>query len=109
MHATNITTTTTNLITDQFLQLAVQFTLQQVLQRALGLPTPRYWHGPLVCDAQGDKLSKQHGAPAIDTNHPMQALNSAAARLGLPISAAARPSDALASWVDAWRQRHASS
>lgn len=82
---------------------------QIVLQEALGLPRPRYWHGPLVCDARGDKLSKQHGAPAIDTTHPMQALNSAAARLGLPISAADQPSAALASWVDAWRRRHAPS
>lgn len=31
----------------------------------LGVPLPRYSHLPLVCDAQGTKLSKQTGARAI--------------------------------------------
>src|SRR5690606_33117867 len=36
------------------------------LQRALGLPTPRYCHVPVVVDAAGSKLSKQTGARAVD-------------------------------------------
>jgi glutamyl-tRNA synthetase len=34
---------------------------QMLLQRALGLPTPRYWHLPLVQDEQGARLSKRRG------------------------------------------------
>ena len=36
------------------------------LQRALGLPTPRYLHTPLVLGADGEKLSKQNGAQPLD-------------------------------------------
>ncbi len=38
---------------------------QILLQHRLGLPPPRYLHAPLVRMADGRKLSKQHGAPAI--------------------------------------------
>ncbi|MFM7299016.1 MAG: tRNA glutamyl-Q(34) synthetase GluQRS [Planctomycetota bacterium] len=34
---------------------------QVLLQRALGLPTPRYWHLPLVTDEHGARLSKRRG------------------------------------------------
>jgi glutamyl-tRNA synthetase len=34
---------------------------QALLQRALGLPTPRYWHLPLVTDELGARLSKRRG------------------------------------------------
>ncbi len=83
------------------------------LQRALGLPTPHYLHTPLVLGADGDKLSKQNGAQAIDTSTPRAAwaaLQSAAAVLGLQASAPA-PNPAgtepelatqLAAWVRAW-------
>ena len=57
---------------------------QMLLQQALGLPTPMYMHTPLVLGADGDKLSKQNGAQALDLNHPPAALNAAAAVLGLP-------------------------
>ena len=57
---------------------------QIVLQHALGLPTPQYLHTPLVLGANGEKLSKQNGALALDLQHPLQALNAAARALGLP-------------------------
>ena len=59
---------------------------QIVLQQALGLPTPTYLHTPLVLGANGEKLSKQNGATALDTSTPeaaLQALQSAAQVLGL--------------------------
>ncbi|MEP6589142.1 MAG: tRNA glutamyl-Q(34) synthetase GluQRS, partial [Polaromonas sp.] len=56
---------------------------QILLQRALGLPTPCYLHTPLVMGANGEKLSKQNGAQALDTCQPLRALNQAAAMLGL--------------------------
>lgn len=55
---------------------------QILLQRALGLPTPRYLHLPLVTDAQGRKLSKSEGAFAMDVSNPTAALDAAWTRLG---------------------------
>jgi len=76
---------------------------QQLLQAALGLPTPRYLHTPLVRAANGEKLSKQHGAPSIDTSRPLVALNAAAHTLGLPVvENSSTISEALALWVKAW-------
>ncbi|GAA4341323.1 tRNA glutamyl-Q(34) synthetase GluQRS [Variovorax defluvii] len=79
---------------------------QILLQRALGLPTLRYLHTPLVLGADGEKLSKQNGAAPIDTRTPaaaLAALNAAARVLGLPLSQAARPAEALPGWIEAWR------
>ena len=39
---------------------------QVLLQRALGVATPRYLHFPVVVDASGEKLSKQTRARPID-------------------------------------------
>ena len=76
---------------------------QIVLQHALGLPTPRYLHMPLVLAGNGEKLSKQNGAQALDLSHPLTALNAAAATLGLPPAAQGTPADvALAAWIGPW-------
>ncbi len=78
---------------------------QILLQRALGLPTPRYLHTPLVRGADGEKLSKQNGAMAIDTGTPQAAraaLDEAARVLGLPVPHDQNIADALAQWVSAW-------
>ncbi len=75
---------------------------QILLQRALGLPTPRYLHTPLVLGADGDKLSKQNGAAALDLRDPAAALQAAARVLGLP-PAHGTPADRLAAWSAAWR------
>ncbi len=76
---------------------------QIALQRALGLPTPRYLHTPLVLAADGHKLSKQNGAAAIDIGAPQERLREAMARLGLsapPVSPALGPwlAEAAARW-----------
>ncbi len=55
---------------------------QILLQRLLGLPTPRYAHLPLLVDAEGRKLSKSDGDQAIDPAHPRPALDAAWAALG---------------------------
>jgi glutamyl-Q tRNA(Asp) synthetase len=78
---------------------------QILLQRALGLPTPRYLHTPLVLGANGEKLSKQNGASPIDTTEPLRALNSAAAVLGLP-GQTGNLTDALATWIAMWLRRY---
>ena len=79
---------------------------QILLQQALGVATPQYLHTPLVRAADGEKLSKQHGAPALDLAQPLLALRAAAATLGLPrlpCTADISLFDALALWVSAWR------
>lgn len=78
---------------------------QIALQRALGLPTPVYLHTPLVRGANGEKLSKQNGAQALDLNDPLATLNAAAHALGLPAQAGQAP-EALARWVQAWRLKY---
>jgi glutamyl-Q tRNA(Asp) synthetase len=55
---------------------------QILLQRALGLPTPRYLHLPLIVDASGHKLSKSSEAPAVDADDPLPALHAAWQALG---------------------------
>ncbi|MEZ2292962.1 tRNA glutamyl-Q(34) synthetase GluQRS [Variovorax sp. RCC_210] len=82
---------------------------QVLLQRALGFPTPSYLHTPLVRGADGDKLSKQNDAAAIDTGTPeeaLKALDRAAQVLGLSPTSSTTASDraaALAAWVPEWR------
>lgn len=75
---------------------------QILLQRALGLPTPAYLHTPLVLGDDGEKLSKQNGAQALDLSDPLSALRHAAHALGLPPAQGATVAQALAQWTEAW-------
>ncbi|MBT9511459.1 MAG: tRNA glutamyl-Q(34) synthetase GluQRS [Acidovorax sp.] len=82
---------------------------QILLQQALRVPTPRYLHTPLVCGGNGEKLSKQNGAQALDLGQPLQALSQAARVLGLPALEHPHNSclpDALTHWVAAWRRNY---
>ncbi len=75
---------------------------QILLQRALGLPTPTYVHTPLVLGANGEKLSKQNGALALDLREPVRTLDQAARHLGLAAYDGGSMSQALASWQAQW-------
>lgn len=78
------------------------------LQGLLGLPSPTWLHTPLVLAADGQKLSKQNGALALELADPLVALRAAARVLGLPDDpAGARPTIAewLAGATSAWRTR----
>ena len=77
------------------------------LQRVLGLPTPDYLHTPLVLGADGEKLSKQNGALAVDAGNPLTALRSAAQALGVHVQGADLP-EWLARATAHWRARWAS-
>ena len=72
------------------------------LQRLLGLPTPTYLHTPLVLAADGEKLSKQNGARALDAADPLGNLRAAGWVLGIKVDA-----DAVPTWLHAaatrWR------
>ena len=78
---------------------------QMLLQRCLGLPTPRFLHTPLVLAADGHKLSKQNGAKALDLAEPLAALRAAAAVLALPALPADSVATFLAAAVAAWTER----
>ncbi len=78
---------------------------QQWLQQALGLSRPRYLHTPLVLTPDGEKLSKQHGAPALDTRMPLPLLAQAAQVLSLSVPASQSLPDWLASAVRVWSDR----
>jgi glutamyl-Q tRNA(Asp) synthetase len=80
---------------------------QIVLHCALGLPTPSYLHTPLVRGENGEKLSKQNGAQALDTSTPstaLSALTQAAQVLGLTaLTSRDNTGDALAAWIAQWQ------
>lgn len=76
---------------------------QIMLQRALGLEQPQYLHTPLVLGGNGEKLSKQNGASAVDLGDPLAALGRAGFSLGLDPMPASSVSDWLALAVTAWR------
>ena len=76
---------------------------QIFLQRCLGVPTPAYAHLPVVVNAQGEKLSKQTLAPAIDTVTPAPTLCAALRFLGQspPAELERAPLAELWSWAQA--------
>lgn len=85
--------------------IAISTARQIGLQASLQLATPSYLHTPLICARDGQKLSKQNKAPAIDPQHPRQALIHAAARLGLQTPARhASITQDLQHWTQQWRQ-----
>jgi glutamyl-Q tRNA(Asp) synthetase len=78
---------------------------QVVLGRALGLPIPRFMHLPVVPGPDGEKLSKQNGAEAIDAARPVEVLSRAMRHLGLE-PPAPQPLDVwLAEATQRWRDR----
>jgi glutamyl-Q tRNA(Asp) synthetase len=84
---------------------------QIYLQRLLGVPTPRYLHVPVVRNENGEKLSKQTGALAVqpgDEAGAVAALREAARFLGLDLGSpsSVRKDDTLVKYwqaaVPAW-------
>jgi glutamyl-Q tRNA(Asp) synthetase len=77
------------------------------LQHQLDLPTPRYLHLPLVTTAQGEKLSKQTGARALDRGDVLAELERAWQHLEFPrLGADSRDAflrRAVALWAERWR------
>lgn len=74
---------------------------QRYLQSCLGYPHPRYCHLPIVVNQQGQKLSKQTFAPAIDIDEPGPTLIKALNTLGLSpdVSLIGAPPATLLSWA----------
>lgn len=66
---------------------------QILLQRQLGLSTPRYLHVPVLTNQNGEKLSKQTGAAGLDRSRALLQLGEAARHIGLPVIRAATIAD----------------
>ena len=79
---------------------------QILLQRALGLPTPRYLHLPLVRDAAGRKLSKQDAAQPLGSRPALVELEQAWRHLGFAPTGAASVAQFQSRAVLQWRLRH---
>ena len=79
---------------------------QILLQRALGFGKPQYLHAQLVLGANGEKLSKQNGAAAVDLSDPAAALAMAARVLGISVDAGSGVAELLAQAVRAWGARY---
>lgn len=78
---------------------------QIYLQRLLQLRTPDYLHVPVVTNPDGEKLSKQTGAQAVNLYQPEQALLEAASFLGLPIGSVKSIDDFWSKATVAWANR----
>ncbi|ODC04683.1 tRNA glutamyl-Q(34) synthetase GluQRS [Terasakiispira papahanaumokuakeensis] len=86
------------------LDLLVSTPWQQWLQHGLQQPQPRYAHLPLVLAPNGQKLSKQNHAPAIDPQQAFPLLWQALNMLGqpLPDQTPCHIEDLLSYAVDHW-------
>lgn len=79
--------------------------LHLYLQKLLGLTPPAYLHIPLVRNNNGDKLSKQTGATALDISQASSLLVSALRILGQPVEQGldqASASEIVAQAVKSW-------
>jgi glutamyl-Q tRNA(Asp) synthetase len=72
---------------------------QIYLQQLLGYATPNYAHLPLVLGPDGQKLSKQNLAPALDEQHALTLLRQAHAFLGQSESQSAKVLPDPATWL----------
>jgi glutamyl-Q tRNA(Asp) synthetase len=87
---------------------------QLMLQEALGFEHPHYLHTSLVLGANGEKLSKQNGANALDlgsTKAVCLALQAAASALGLRtlvhlMNGSMDPEVAKTIWTQEWAQKY---
>ncbi|MBW3199528.1 tRNA glutamyl-Q(34) synthetase GluQRS [Marinobacter nauticus] len=82
---------------------------QQQVFRALGAEPPHWLHIPVIVNEQGQKLSKQTHAPALDDDHPARNLFLALQALGQqpePTLARATVEEVL-NWAEAHWQRSA--
>lgn len=79
---------------------------QMALQQALEIATPAYLHIPLVLADNGNKLSKQTGAAALDNQTPLDNLRQAWKFLGQPaLPSVRRASDFLVEATRTWQRR----
>ncbi|MCY4427503.1 MAG: tRNA glutamyl-Q(34) synthetase GluQRS [Halieaceae bacterium] len=76
---------------------------QVYLQQLLNLPTPIYSHIPVLCNKEGQKLSKQTHAPALDNADALSNLRLALKFLNQPVPAVRRVDAMLQAATRDWR------
>ena len=77
---------------------------QLALYKALNYKVPEYLHLPIVLATDGEKLSKQNGAQAVDVTNPIKALNAAANHLGIATHEDATSAQWLLKAVSDWKR-----
>ena len=77
---------------------------QIFLQRLLGIAEPRYLHVPVVRSSDGEKLSKQNGAVALDRRRTLDELAKAARHLGMPAFGVASHDAFFRLAIEWWRE-----
>ncbi|WP_417531495.1 tRNA glutamyl-Q(34) synthetase GluQRS [Marinobacter lipolyticus] len=82
---------------------------QQQIYRALGATPPNWLHIPVILNEEGQKLSKQNHAPALDDWQPAGNLTSALAALGQhpPANLNQQPVENILAWATRHWQREA--
>lgn len=88
----------------------LDMTAQQLqIYRALGAAPPRWLHIPVIVNGQGQKLSKQNHAPALDNHTPLKNLFAALNALNQqpPQSLLAGSVEDLLEWASAYWKRGA--
>jgi len=75
---------------------------QILLQRSLGLPTPRYLHFPVATNSRGEKLSKQTLAHPVSAARAAELLASALDFLAQPPPSSRAPREILAQALRGW-------
>ncbi|EON91089.1 glutamyl-Q tRNA(Asp) synthetase [Marinobacter lipolyticus SM19] len=82
---------------------------QQQIYRALGATPPNWLHIPVILNEEGQKLSKQNHAPALDDRQPAGNLTSALAALGQhpPANLNQQPVENILAWATRHWQREA--
>lgn len=82
---------------------------QQQIYRALGATPPNWLHIPVILNEEGQKLSKQNHAPALDDRQPAGNLTSALAALGQhpPANLNQQPVENILAWAIRHWQREA--
>ena len=76
------------------------------LARLLHYPELKYMHLPLAMNDQGQKLSKQNMAQALDLSHPSELLQQALSALNQPIVELDTPSNMLKQAIAQWNIQH---
>lgn len=78
-------------------------TAQMSIMQAVNLPAIDYWyHLPLICNPDGQKLSKQNLAQPIDTRDPSQLLKTALELLQQPVVDIDTPERMLTQAISQW-------
>jgi glutamyl-Q tRNA(Asp) synthetase len=80
--------------------------IQVHLAGILGLPAQEYWHLPVLCAADGEKLSKHHKAAAVDPDKPSAVAFDALRNIGASPPASltgAAPKELWAWGAEHWR------